>query len=186
VRGRTIALGGLAIAILVALIALAIAVRRPPPLELPEDRLQEARRAHEQRRSSAPPPAAPASAPGEPPAVPLAPGPAGAPGALPAASAHTHGHTDPDPAAPTAPPADLNARMDEANRFYDQRMYEEAQEAAQVILNEHPGNVRMLRIVVSTACIMGDVDKARRYNEILPAADQEQMRARCSKFGLEL
>jgi hypothetical protein len=44
----------------------------------------------------------------------------------------------------------------------------------------------MLRIAVSTACIMGDVDKARRYNEILPAADQEQMRARCSKFGLEL
>ena len=69
--------------------------------------------------------------------------------------------------------------MDEANRLYDQREHDAAQEAALKVLERSPGNIRMLRIVVTTACMMGETDKAQRHWSELPERDREQMATRC-------
>lgn len=82
-------------------------------------------------------------------------------------------------------PRSLAARMDAANSLYDRANYEAAQEAALVILDEQPRNVRMLRIVVSTACIMAEPGKAREYYDLLPDRDQRQMARRCARYGVE-
>jgi hypothetical protein len=47
-----------------------------------------------------------------------------------------------------------------------------------------PGNVRMLRLVVSSACMMGEPDKAQKYWIELPEHDRAQMTTRCARFGV--
>lgn len=74
--------------------------------------------------------------------------------------------------------------MDEANRYYDRQEFDTAQEAALKILERSPGNVRMLRIVVSTACFMGEPEKAQRYWNELPERDRVQMSTRCARVGV--
>jgi len=98
------------------------------------------------------------------------------------------------PAAPAPPPGtpsladdpnlELSTALDEANRFYDRGDYDTAQEVALKLLDRLPGNVRMLRVVVSTACLMGDPDKARRYLGQLPERDKQQMITRCARNGI--
>lgn len=81
--------------------------------------------------------------------------------------------------------ANLNERMADANRMYDKGDYETSRDAALEILQEHPENVRMLRIVVSSSCIMGEPELATKYYEVLPARDQRQMARRCERYGVE-
>ena len=80
----------------------------------------------------------------------------------------------------------MKVRMTEATRFYDKGNYPAAQEVALEILEKDPGNIKMLRVAVSTLCATGDVDRAVRYLNQLPAGDQNQMRKRCEKWGAEL
>jgi hypothetical protein len=79
----------------------------------------------------------------------------------------------------------LKDRMDETNKLYDSRDYEGAIAAAQEVLKDMPRNVRMLRVVVSSACITGDEGMAREHYAMLPARDQEQMSVRCRRYGVE-
>jgi hypothetical protein len=44
----------------------------------------------------------------------------------------------------------------------------------------------MMRIVVSTSCMMGDEDQARRYYGSLPERDKMQMATRCDRYGIKL
>jgi hypothetical protein len=81
---------------------------------------------------------------------------------------------------------ELKERMDEVNSLYDRRDYEAAISTAREILAESPGNVRMLRVVVSSACMMGDGNTAQEFLAQLPRRDQRQMRTRCNRFGTEL
>ncbi len=80
---------------------------------------------------------------------------------------------------------ELQAGMSEANRLYDRADYDGARTKAQELLKEHPDNVRMLRVVVSSSCMMGDEKTAQAHYERLPERDQRHMRRRCSRYGVE-
>jgi hypothetical protein len=81
----------------------------------------------------------------------------------------------------------LKQRMDGANKLYDRSEYEDAREAALEVLDGNPKQARMLRIVVSTSCIMGDHEVAAEYFDKLPSVrDKKQMARRCSRYGVEL
>lgn len=80
----------------------------------------------------------------------------------------------------------LKNQMNQANRYYDKADYEGARDAALEVLANNPDNVRMLRIVVSSSCIMAEEEMAARYYETLPDRDKRQMANRCSRYGIEL
>lgn len=88
-----------------------------------------------------------------------------------------------DPNAPLVEPK-LDAVMAEANRAYDRGDYDEAKQTAARVLAQFPTNVRMLRIMVSSSCIDGDAPAAQAHFQNLPAADQEQMKIRCARYGV--
>lgn len=78
----------------------------------------------------------------------------------------------------------LDAIMSEANKAYDRGDYEEARVIAARVLAAEPANVRMLRIVVSSACIEGDSLDAQKHYLQLPAFDRAAMRTRCDRYGV--
>ena len=82
-----------------------------------------------------------------------------------------------------------NPRLDdlmlEASKSYDSGDYDRAREIAQQVLAKQPSNVRMLRVMVSSACIEGDQAVAQTYYNQLPPNDRAQMRTRCAdKSGM--
>jgi hypothetical protein len=81
-------------------------------------------------------------------------------------------------------PYKLDAVMAEANKAYDRGDVDEARAIAQRVLKSSPGNVRMLRIVVSSSCIAGDTAEAQAAYVQLPNPDREQMRTRCARYGV--
>ena len=74
--------------------------------------------------------------------------------------------------------------MDEANRAYDKQEFEEARTIANRILAKEPTNVRMLRIMVSAACVEVDQAEAAKWLQKLPTADQAAMKTRCTRYGV--
>jgi hypothetical protein len=78
----------------------------------------------------------------------------------------------------------LDAAMDEANRAYDRGDFDDAKIIAGRVLARQPGNVRMLRVMVSASCIDGDSATAQAHFAKLPPADQVQMRTRCARYGI--
>ena len=80
----------------------------------------------------------------------------------------------------------LQGVIGEAIRLYDSGEYESARSQAIQALEQDPANQRMLRIVTSTSCILGDVDQARAHYERLTPVGQRQMARRCSRYGVEL
>jgi hypothetical protein len=79
---------------------------------------------------------------------------------------------------------DYDAAMLEANKLYDRHNYEEARTLALKLLEREPGTVRMLRVVVSSSCILGDGETAQKYWTSLPDFDRAQMATRCERFGV--
>lgn len=77
----------------------------------------------------------------------------------------------------------LDAIMDRANKAYDRGDLDEARAIATGVLARSPTNVRMMRIVVSAACMEGDVDIAQQWYDKLPGFDREQMKTRCARYG---
>jgi hypothetical protein len=77
-------------------------------------------------------------------------------------------------------------RLLEANKLYDRGDYDGARQLAAKLLTEAPGNVRLLRVVVSSACILGDGEQANQYAPQLPPIDRDQMAERCAKFQIAL
>lgn len=77
-----------------------------------------------------------------------------------------------------------DALMDEANRAYDKQEFEEARTIANRILAKDPTNVRMLRIMVSAACVEVDKDEAAKWLGKLPPGDQQAMKTRCTRYGV--
>ena len=80
---------------------------------------------------------------------------------------------------------DFGSRMDEANNMYDKKDWEGAQEKAIELLKESPRSVRMMRIVVSTACHMGQQDLAAEWWAKLPDKDKLIMAKRCEQYEIE-
>jgi cell division protein FtsN len=102
---------------------------------------------------------------------------------------------DPIPVEPETPPprtpeelqkADPNndSLMDEANKAYDKQEFEEARAIANRILAKDPTNVRMLRILVSAACVEVDQAEAAKWLAKLPPNDQNAMKTRCTRYGI--
>ena len=164
---RVVALVGAAVAILGALIYLFVAVRAAPAVA---------------GASAAPAVAAPAPRAEPEPEPEPASDAGGTAAAEPAprrsepVAIATDLKTDPD--------MSLAQALDEANRLFDRQEHDAAQEAALKLLERSPGNVRMLRIVVTTACMMGETDKAQRHWSELPERDREQMATRCGRYGI--
>lgn len=78
----------------------------------------------------------------------------------------------------------MDAVMAEANKAYDKGDFDEAKGIALKVIAKEPTNVRMLRIVVSSACIDGDSAEAQKHYQVLPPGDREQMKVRCSRYGV--
>jgi len=76
--------------------------------------------------------------------------------------------------------------MADANKAYDHGDFDEARQIASRVLAQEPGNARMLRILVSAACLEGDAAAAQASYVKLPPADQVQMRTRCARYGITL
>jgi hypothetical protein len=94
-----------------------------------------------------------------------------------------------EPSVDAPPPVDAGSRverMEEAAMLYDRMDLEGAVAVAATVLAEEPDNVRMLRIVVSARCLMGQAEPAREHWKRLPPADQKQMTARCARFKITL
>lgn len=79
---------------------------------------------------------------------------------------------------------DFDAAMLQANKLYDRHSYDEARQLALKLLDRQPGTVRMLRVVVSSSCILGDAEMAQKYWLQLPGFDRGQMATRCERFGV--
>lgn len=78
----------------------------------------------------------------------------------------------------------LDAVMAEANKAYDKQDFDEARSIAQKVLKQHPTNARMLRIMTSSHCIEADTAEAQKYFNLLPGPDREQMKTRCTRYGV--
>lgn len=79
----------------------------------------------------------------------------------------------------------LDAIMAEANKAYDKMELDDARAYAQRVLKRLPTNARMLRIMVSSACIEGDQPEAQKHFNLLPERDREQMKTRCMKYQVQ-
>ena len=72
-------------------------------------------------------------------------------------------------------------------KLYDSGQHIEALEGAEEALGEHPKNLYLLRVAVSSACAVGDDKRARKYLVRLPKRDQAQMKGRCDRsFAVNL
>ncbi len=81
----------------------------------------------------------------------------------------------------------MEERMAEVNRTYDRGDIAGARAMALKVLADAPDNVRMLRVLVSTSCILGDADQAKAYwLRLTTARDREQMAQRCDRFGVDV
>jgi hypothetical protein len=78
----------------------------------------------------------------------------------------------------------LDSLMEQANKAYDTQDFDNAIAIAGKVLVKDKGNVRMLRIMVSASCILGDSVVAQRHYEQLPKFDRDQMRTRCDRYGV--
>jgi hypothetical protein len=78
----------------------------------------------------------------------------------------------------------LDSMMELANKAYDAQDFDQATAIAGKVLSKDPGNVRMLRIMVSANCIGGDSAIAQQHYEKLPKFDREQMKQRCDRYGV--
>ena len=118
-----------------------------------------------------------------------------APAAAPPVTAPIRKHDRHEPIEPETPPpptaeelqhADPNndALMDEANKAYDKQEFEEARAIANRILAKDGSNVRMLRILVSAACVEVDQAEAAKWLAKLPKNDQAAMKTRCTRYGV--
>lgn len=104
---------------------------------------------------------------------------------------------EPPPPAPTEPalqapdPANVDDELKNsdgqtvANKMFDRGDYDDAMKQALKMLDTDPKSSRMLRIVVSSACFMGDPDKAQKYWALLADdRDRAQMAVRCGRYGI--
>ena len=82
-------------------------------------------------------------------------------------------------------PATIAKQIIESNQAYDWGDYETALSVATEILDKQPDDVRTLRIATSSACIMGEAEKAKVYYGRLPPRDQRQIARRCRRYGVE-
>lgn len=133
-------------------------------------------RTDEPARAPRPVPPAPVPAPAAVRSVAAPPTPPPAPALPPSGPAQ-------DDSIPLSGPK-LDAVMDEANKAYDRSDFDDAKTIASRLLARLPGNVRMLRILVSASCIDGDSATAQASYVKLPPADQAQMRIRCARYGV--
>jgi hypothetical protein len=93
----------------------------------------------------------------------------------------------PDPANDPKAAFKLDQLMAEANKAYDHQDFDEARAIAQKVLAQRPGNGRMLRILVSAACVEMDGAEAQKQYALLTAqSDKDVMKARCTKYGIAL
>lgn len=158
-----LAVGGAAVTVALALLVVKVQGGPPPPLPLPSPSPVAAR---------APAPTASTGPVETEPAAPVEAAPAP--------------ETPPASGAPSPPAvADPETRLRDTIAAYDRGDYETAVTGALDILNGQPAQLRALRIVVSSSCILGDDDRARQFYARLPAADQKDIAKRCARYGVE-
>jgi uncharacterized protein (DUF58 family) len=116
---------------------------------------------------------------------PAEPDPASPPTAAPAADPAPVGILAAMPPPAATPAATLAVTLQEAVAAYDHADYEGATERALEVLRLDPTHVRALRIATSSACILGDADRAKEHYARLPARDKAEIARRCARWGVE-
>jgi hypothetical protein len=185
VQARNLILPAIGVAVAAALILLFLQVKDSPAHEVDEAKLAAARA---QAKRSAPvtntPTSPSSSGPGIPKPTRIKP-PTTKPAPPDEPDQKVFERDEPVIQPSTEPTDQKKIQMDAANRAYDRADYEGALETALEVLKDNPRNIRMLRVVVSSACIMADGDQAREWYDKLPGRDQRQMSIRCKRYGVE-
>lgn len=92
-----------------------------------------------------------------------------------------------DSGAGASPGDPTGSRAAEVSRLYDQREYDDAIKLAKTILETEPDNVRVMRVMISSACASGDVALARSYfDKLKRPKDRRDMTKRCERFGASI
>jgi hypothetical protein len=98
--------------------------------------------------------------------------------------------TAPAPSIVERPGAHIDIKKDElmatANKAYDHGDFDEAIVIAKKVLSNDPANTRMLRIVISASCILGDSAIAQKSYLLLAIGgnDRADMKKRCDRYGV--
>ncbi|MEZ4368384.1 MAG: hypothetical protein R2939_19205 [Kofleriaceae bacterium] len=74
----------------------------------------------------------------------------------------------------------------EASRRYDSQDYEGALQLSRELLETNPTSIRLLRIAVSSACVLGEPEQARAHAARLQGKDRADMEKRCERYGVSL
>lgn len=111
-------------------------------------------------------------------------------GAIREVAAPAVGGETPSLASAERPGANIDIKKDEmmasANKAYDHGDFDEAMTIAKKVLSNDPANTRMLRIMVSSSCILGDSATAQANYLTLPIGgnDRADMKKRCERYGI--
>jgi hypothetical protein len=104
--------------------------------------------------------------------------------AAPTATINVGDRHDPEPTLDQHADQATDALMDQANKAYDHQEFDDARNFAGKVLAKDPSNIRMLRIMVSAACVEVDQSEATKWYGHLPPNDQAAMRTRCQRYGI--
>ena len=117
------------------------------------------------------------------PAPPRTPGPRTDVSAAPADPADPESTPAPNLPLDHKPPS-REQLMTAANQAYDHSEFEDARALALKVVANDPKNARMLRILVSVACMEGDPAEAQKHFALLAERDRKDMRIRCERYSV--
>jgi hypothetical protein len=83
------------------------------------------------------------------------------------------------------PKLEVSTLKEEVIRDFDKHNWEAAIAGALRALEKEPGDVRMMRVLVSSYCATGEVEKGQAIWNDLPDHDQTAMNRRCAKYGVQ-
>jgi hypothetical protein len=193
---RNILLAAGAVVVLGALLLLLVELKGSSEVDVPEDLLAQARdhyARNQVRRPGTPPPAPPPAS---------APRPRGPRGEMPPPPDRSQPALGEDDGPPpeqliamrearlaeisASAKGDLNMDRRKIGLLYDSGKYDEALEVALSFLKENPDERYVRRVVVTSACALGDTATARSYFEDMHATDRTIVVKRCARFGVDL
>ena len=119
-----------------------------------------------------------------------------APDAGPVVEAVTRPEPGPDPR-PEWPGTDLSdeerrdleivQKMDDISLLYDRSDYAAVVTQGKALLEESPGNARILGAIVPSSCILGDEETAREYyGRIVTPTERKNSEIVCRQHGIDL
>ncbi len=83
--------------------------------------------------------------------------------------------------------AELVGNVQDLALLYDSSDYPNAVAKAKSILDKHPDNIRALRVLITSSCILKDEETAREhYPRVLTPVDKKSVETVCAQHGIKL